>query len=481
MTDLADNIDATEAEAREIELVMCWAIRDRELMTGLVACGMADVDVDHETHKSIWRVALRRHAAGLALDFRAIEVDLLDVGVEPDEAQSFMTVLMRDASDAPPVNLAGHVEDLKRRVSLRRMRAVGARMVADTLRPGANAAAIMARSVVDAEAIIRNAASLSGASAKEMAAADAARDAATNQPDEYIPLGLPGIDESLGGGAMLGGITIIGADSGIGKSTVARHIIRHACTRPKPEPTVLFTFEMKWAGEKGLFSALRQLDAGIAIPANVRMLPGRQQTELILARDRVATWPLWIEDRDNVVVEEVVSAIHLYVKRYAVRLVVVDYVQDIEFSTRHSRADMNYAHISKTLRRCAADLHIAIVSLSQIKEIDIKDRTHKNWQGPTLGHLPETKQWGKDAVGVVMLDRNPNAPEHLADLVRARSVKSRHGQGRRATSWVSYSAETTRLTMCNEAGEPLRPTGFGSANPAYEPGPEHDDDLSGFT
>lgn len=236
---------------------------------------------------------------------------------------------------------------------------------------------------------------------------------------------------------------LVGADTGVGKTTFGTHI---ALTMAKAGvPLVFFTFETK---AKRIFSGLVEMQAK-------RRTDKSNQNDvaaLLNSAQEIGGLPLWVDDSESMTVEELASKVHGHVKRNGVRAVFIDYVQDLERSTRHARDDLNFAHISKVLRRMSARYNVLVVGFAQLADTREAQLKAKNYAGPTEADIAYTRQFAKDASYIVMLDRMKLADDPgLRNLTRVRLVKNRP-ESTLTTGWMRYDPATTTLSSADERG-----------------------------
>jgi len=236
---------------------------------------------------------------------------------------------------------------------------------------------------------------------------------------------------------------LMSAQIGIGKSTFARAFVRSLCKRGVP--TLYFSFEMS---REEIAMRLQRAESGVLLSKG--SLTARERSRVIEARNEIATWPIFIEDRQQVTVEDVTTRVRHYKKRHGVRAVVVDYIQDIEASTRHSRDDLNHRHISKSLRRCADDERVLMIEMAQQKEID--ERGSKDPDNV----VADTRQYVKDASAHISLTRK-KLDDNLRHLTKLSLTKNRYETGTLGDAWMVFDESTGVVHPCDQRGQPLRP------------------------
>lgn len=169
--------------------------------------------------------------------------------------------------------------------------------------------------------------------------------------------------DQLTGGASSPQLTILAADTGVGKSTWALNVAQHMAF--ENVPTAYFSLEMSpkqliyksFAGE--LNKPIKNIRLG-KITEDEKSQLGRFMSVL-------GTKNLYFNSRSGMDVIEMRSVIRGLAKTQGVKKVFVDYLQLVsggakKFGTRE--AEM--AYVSKQLKECCLELDINIIALSQV-------------------------------------------------------------------------------------------------------------------
>lgn len=432
-------------EARMTETLLGAAMRQTEIMDELLACGFGEDDLDHKLHRSIWRTAMALHATGAPTEPAIVEAKLIADGGDVEQVRQFIAGCMRGGVEVAHPRLAAFVQHVRNKVALRRLGQLGQRMVVESSVDNATPSVIASAATTEIERILMGAATADGADGNELARIiDDARNKRAGRMPVFHSLNHPVLDDLLHGGLQEGTVALVSAEISVGKSTIARSFARTFAKRGVP--TLLFTFEM---GRDEIALCLQQTESGVVMDDST--LSAREHAQVIEAANTVAKWPLYIEDRQLVTVEDVTTRVHQYVKRHGVRVVIVDYVQDIEFSTRFQREDMNFRHISKTLRRCVDGLGVLMIQMAQQKGDD--KNAPKGTKKSADDVVADSRQFMKDAHVHIAL-KGFRLDERLKNLTMMTVTKNRRF-GKLGAAYVTYDPRTGNLSPSDARGEPL--------------------------
>ena len=264
-----------------------------------------------------------------------------------------------------------------------------------------------------------------------------------DQADEgkefVIPLGYPKLDRLLGGGMIRGGLYILAARPGCGKTTFALNCAER----------------MLAAGRRVLFVSLEQ-EALELESRRLAMADGRHTAMSILRGDldsmdlaalgpklmELGQRPLVYYTRPRVRVEDVL----FFARKARADAVIVDYLGLLAHHPGRSLYEMVTA-TSNELKRAARSLKVPILCLAQLNRA-LEGRTN---QAPRLSDLRDSGAIEQDADGVLLLhkiDKGESTDDSLEplDLIVA---KHRHG----GTGTVRFSWALRNGRIVPEAGK----------------------------
>jgi replicative DNA helicase len=449
--------DRSEDEVEQLLLVertIGLAMINPTVMERLVRAGVSSAEFEHEAHSTMFSTMVGLFASHMRCDAGMVEARLRDVGWRGADAKRWVRAA-EDAGRSAVVDdetVTTYIDRIRVAAARRRLRALARDVIAST-EPGRDegVSSLASRIVAEVESIVAGSTSTRTKSAADLASGLVKRlEQERDNPVVRAPLGVRPIDEACRGGPRLGSVLVFGADTGVGKTTFLRHFLLSMLRAGRR--VAVFTFE---ASSEQIFDGLAEMTAGLRLGNVSSTSSGWSRLE------EATAWlheqPLWIHDSEAMTVEELASKVHSFVKRERVDVVLVDYVQDIERSTKHARDDLNFMHISKTLRRLTQRYPLLLVENAQLNDDDGgaaggKRKAPGTGDGPTERNLAFTKQWAKDASYILMAHR-PKLSEDdvLRDVTSLRLIKNRH-EGKLARAWMKYDQTTTRLADCDAHG-----------------------------
>jgi len=233
-----------------------------------------------------------------------------------------------------------------------------------------------------------------------------------------IPTGFWKLD-SMTDGLQFREMFVLGARPSIGKTAIAMNIVRHACIE-KRFPTLVVSCEMSQN------ALIRRLMADLCeTPIHLLKsmeLNDRQFLAQFSQSKLVGEAPIhWHDSSKGEPIDVVCAAIRSNVRRYGVKLIVVDYLQKILPSTRNEKRTYEVGEVSMKLKAVAASTGVALLCLAQLN----RDTEKEKGRPPRLGDLGDSKQIEQDADVVALLDRKRGEKEGEATLAIA---KQRDGE-----------------------------------------------------
>jgi replicative DNA helicase len=146
------------------------------------------------------------------------------------------------------------------------------------------------------------------------------------QHDDTLPYGMMADLDNLTGGMFPGEVTVVGGESGVGKSSAMIQALM--CAGKRDVPAVCYSLEMTRQQVLGRMWAILS-----GIPYRFVRFPRtasqEQSNSLRNAAYRIAEWPLHIYDRASMTVGEIVASSRVHIARRGARLIAVDYLQRV--------------------------------------------------------------------------------------------------------------------------------------------------------
>jgi replicative DNA helicase len=199
-----------------------------------------------------------------------------------------------------------------------------------------------------------------------------------------LPTGIRDFDALIGGGLAGGRFITIMADTGVGKTTVLRKIIKTAALLR--QPTLEFSIEMTAESQsEKIYSDLAQIPTYALQNGAIRE---DQWERLAQAREAYMGVPSMINDRVRNIEDIVSISRNFYATHGKVAIIAIDYLQLVESNKRELQFDdrRRLVYVCNQLNALKKELNTRIILLSQIGRT-IKDRSDKR---PTRHDAAET-------------------------------------------------------------------------------------------
>lgn len=196
-------------------------------------------------------------------------------------------------------------------------------------------------------------------------------------------------------GMQDGQVTVVGARSGVGKSSLVCQAVAANCRIGVPVD--VFSLEMK---RGDVLRRLWAIEAELPFVAIQRkQLSPDQRRTLRAAAYRVADWPLRIHDDGELTLGQISALARLSARRNGMRMMAVDYAQIVNAEGRDERARVS--SVSRTLTKLAKKEGCHLMLLSQLRKVPAEMYS----KHPHIGDLRETGQLENDAHNVLLLHR----------------------------------------------------------------------------
>lgn len=242
-----------------------------------------------------------------------------------------------------------------------------------------------------------------------------------NGKRNVIPTGYKNLDKALGGGFLRGGLYVIAARPGMGKTTFGLNIADNM-----QEPALFISLEMS-----GNQITARRIARISDIPSN-RILMGDDLTEDEYRRIGTASNALYgskvFMNRRMVAKVSEIGTMARCIKDLS--LVVVDYIGLVKPEREGANRYEMVTEISGALKRLAMSLDVPILALAQLNR-EAESRKDKK---PKLSDLRDSGAIEQDADGVLLLYRQDYYDEEeekdtgCPSLVECNIAKNRHGE-----------------------------------------------------
>ena len=252
-----------------------------------------------------------------------------------------------------------------------------------------------------------------------------------------VPTGFADLD-NLTNGLHPGQMIIVAARPGIGKSTLALDIARHAAVKHH-KTAVIFSLEMS---KTEITMRLLSAEAGIRLSQMRSGTMNEQDWQKIVRRmTEISDAPLFIDDSPNMTMMEIRAKARRLKQRNDLKLIVVDYLQLMTSGKRVESRQQEVSEFSRQMKLLAKELEVPVIAISQLNR-GPEQRTDKR---PMLSDLRESGSLEQDADMVILVHRpdaweadDPRAGE--ADLIIAK-----HRNGPTTTVAVAHQLHYSRF------------------------------------
>ena len=220
-------------------------------------------------------------------------------------------------------------------------------------------------------------------------------------------------------GFQLGELAIIAARPSIGKTAIAIAIAKAAAVDARI-PTLFVSLEMSDE------SIVRRMVSTVgSVPMHdikTGDLDEGGMRSMMASTAKIAGSPLHFAAGSSVSgIATITAVIRRAVRKWGVRLVLVDYLQKIHGTKAAEKRTYEIAEVSGRLKAVAADTKTAVVALAQLNRENERDKA----RAPRLTDLADSGQIERDADLVLLLDRVRNEPKGEAIIAIA---KQRDGE-----------------------------------------------------
>ena len=268
-----------------------------------------------------------------------------------------------------------------------------------------------------------------------------------NSPDsdQYkgIPTGIHELDETITGLNRTDFI-LLGARPGMGKTSFALNIARHAAV--KAEKTVaVFSLEM---GKEQLCSRLLSAEALVGgTKLRTGKLDENEWVRLIEAGDILSKTKIYLDDTPSITVPEIKAKLR---RLKDVDLVIIDYLQLMSSANRKNEGNrvQEISEITRGLKVMAKELNIPVLALSQLaRDSEKRAGNHR----PMLSDLRDSGSIEQDADIVLFLYRedyysNEKGPNEESDKNSGECIVAKNRHGETKTVPLHWQGEFMRFT-----------------------------------
>lgn len=221
------------------------------------------------------------------------------------------------------------------------------------------------------------------------------------------------VNEILSGGCHKGRLYIFAGRPGQGKSVSTLNIAEHA-TRVQDKTAIVFSLEMP---KTEVMSRLLSSGAEVNFQQIIRRQMRQESSERIYDYYKQHLgMKLYVEDRSTLTVEQIAAQARSI---KGLDMVVVDYAGLVKPTDKRAKRNEQVAHVSRTLKILAKELHVAVVLAAQLNRQGSDPKTGKA-RVPVLADLGESGALEADADAVLFLHRH-EPDDGMVDIVIAKN------------------------------------------------------------
>lgn len=219
------------------------------------------------------------------------------------------------------------------------------------------------------------------------------REAERRAQESGIPgmsYGLKTMDQATGG-LKDDNLVIVGARPGMGKTAYALSMAYYAARRG--EATLYFSLEMSPAE---LVKRCISIESSVPLEDIVNGHIGDGWKAIDEKLGYMMDCNMYIEDAAGYNIAKLVARAKLMVKKYAIKLIVVDYIQLLSFMNKaqFQNKEQEIGNMSRNLKLLARELHIPVVALVQLNR-DLEKRGGD--KRPTVADIRDSGSIEQDA------------------------------------------------------------------------------------
>lgn len=265
-----------------------------------------------------------------------------------------------------------------------------------------------------------------------------------NSPDrdlyKGVPTGIKDLDDTITG-LNRSDFILLGARPGMGKTSFALNIARHAAVVANKK-VAFFSLEMS---KEQLASRLLSTEALVGgTKLRTGQLTEAEWSRLIEAGDILSKTQIYMDDNPSITVPEMKAKLR---RLKDVDLVVIDYLQLMSSSKRIDNRVQEISQITRNLKIMAKELNVPVLTLSQLARDSEKRPNHR----PVLSDLRDSGSIEQDADIVLFLYREDyyseeGTPSENGDRNSGECIiaKNRHGEAK--TVQLHWQGEFMRFT-----------------------------------
>ncbi|HHV33025.1 replicative DNA helicase [Caproiciproducens sp. LBM24188] len=265
-----------------------------------------------------------------------------------------------------------------------------------------------------------------------------------NSPDadlyKGVPTGIKELDDTITGLNRTDFI-LLGARPGMGKTSFALNIARHAAVKAGKK-VAFFSLEM---GREQLTSRLLSTEAMVSgTKLRTGKLDDDEWVRLIEAGDILSKADIYLDDTPSITIPEMKAKLR---RLKNVDLVIIDYLQLMTSSQKIDNRVQEISQITRNMKIMAKELNVPVLALSQLARDSEKRTNHR----PVLSDLRDSGSIEQDADIVLFLYReeyyqDSETPSENSDHNSGECIVAKNRHGETKTVPLHWQGEFMRFT-----------------------------------
>ncbi len=265
-----------------------------------------------------------------------------------------------------------------------------------------------------------------------------------NSPDadlyKGVPTGIKELDDTITG-LNRSDFILLGARPGMGKTSFALNIARHAAVKANKR-VAFFSLEMS---KEQLASRLLSTEAMVGgTKLRTGKLSDDEWIRIIEAGDILSKTQMYFDDNPTITVPEMKAKLR---RLKDVDLVVIDYLQLMNSSSRIDNRVQEISQITRNMKIMAKELNVPVLALSQLARDSEKRTNHR----PVLSDLRDSGSIEQDADIVLFLYRedyyqDSETPGENGDKNSGECIVAKNRHGETKTVPLHWQGEFMRFT-----------------------------------
>lgn len=266
----------------------------------------------------------------------------------------------------------------------------------------------------------------------------------------YVCTGYQDLDDLLGGGLLSGGMYVLAARPGMGKTTLALNIIDRQAKRGLPVLFVSLEMDQEQIQAKRL-----SRECGIS---SHKLLMGpltdEEYTQVSETMESIRAMPVYLNAKPAVTVSQIEVMAR---KVKGIGLIVIDYIGKVAPEKRGRRTSRyeDVTEISGDIKTMARRFRVPVLALCQLN----RENTQRRDMTPQLSDLRDSGAIEQDADGVIFLHREDyySAEGGGPQISSTRIIVAKNRHGPTGDCTMAFDLARSKMTATGKRDKPRKP------------------------